>query len=166
MLFPRPVRAASLTAAALLALTACNSSTSPSTTSTPQPANISGDYSGTVQDAQAGSGSATGTLAQHGTSAGGAITFTPNSGSLTAQMSLSINASNAISGAIVIDYPNGTTCTFGTTGSYDTNTNVLSGSYSAKTNCSGDTGTYNLTQQCTDTVTSSLRRRLSPPAAC
>lgn len=160
----RPARAAALAAAAIIALAACNSSTSPSTPA--QPTNISGDYAGTVQDAQAGSGAATGTLAQHGTGAGGAITFTPSSGALTAQMSLSINASNAVSGAMVIDYPDGTTCTFSTTGSYSTSSNVLSGSYTAKTNCAGDTGTYSLTQQCTDTITSAERRRMAPPAAC
>jgi hypothetical protein len=166
MLFLRPVRAASLTVAALLALTACNSSTSPSPTSTPQPTNISGDYSGTMQDAQAGTGNATGTLAQHGNNAGGAMTFTPGSGALTAQFSLTISGSNAVSGAMVIDYPSGTTCTFSTTGSYNSSTNVLNGSYTAKTNCAGDTGTYTLTQQCTDTITSATRRRFSPPAAC
>lgn len=161
----RPAGAAALAAAALIALAACNSSTSPST-STPQPTNISGDYAGTVQDARAGSGAATGTLAQHGTNAGGAITFTPASGALTAQMSLSINASNAVSGAMVIDYPDGTTCTFSTTGTYSTGTNVLSGSYTAKTNCAGDTGTYSLTQQCTDTITSAERRRMALPPNC
>jgi hypothetical protein len=66
----------------------------------------------------------------------------------------------------VIDFANGTTCTFSTTGTYNSATAVLSGSYSAVTNCTGDTGTYSLTQQCTDTVTSGRRRDGTGVVAC
>ena len=59
---------------------------------------------------------------------------------------------------MVIDYANGTTCTFSTSGNYNPATAVLSGSYSAVTNCAGDSGTYSLTQQCTDTITSVRHR--------
>lgn len=160
-----------LIAAALIALTACNSSStpSPSPTSTPQVANISGDYTGTMNDAQSGNGTVTATLAQHGANAGGTITDTLSGGTLTAQVSLAIATTNALSGAMVIDYPNGTTCTFSTTGTYSNNgttTAQITGSYSAVTNCAGDTGTYTLTQQCVDTVTSSERRIMGFPAAC
>jgi hypothetical protein len=163
---PRPFMSAGLFAvAACLVLTGCNSS--PSTPSVPAPSNISGDYSGTVQDAQGGAGTATGTLAQHGANAGGSITDTEAGATLNAQISLTIASSNHVSGTIVIDYPNnGPTCTFSTKGAYSTSTHVLSGSYSAVTNCAGDTGTYSLTQQCTDTVTSGYRRMIGGIAAC
>lgn len=124
----------------------------------PTPANVSGDYSGTTQDAQGGSGTATATLAQTGFNAGGAITIKEAAQTVTAQLSLSLTSSNAVSGSMVIDFANGTTCTFSTSGTYSPTTAVLSGSYTAVTNCAGDTGTYSLTQQCTDTI-SGLRQR-------
>lgn len=151
-------RAGLLTLVAVVALSGCNGSTAPVAAT---PTNISGDYSGTMQDAQGGSGTATGTLAQTGFTAGGTITDTEAAATLSAQISLTITTANAVKGSIVIDYPNnGPTCTFSTSGTYNTSTNVLSGSYTAVTNCSGDSGTYSLTQQCTDTVTSGARRRM------
>lgn len=149
-----------------IGLAACNGSTSSPVT--PQTgSNISGDYSGTMNDAQGGSGSATATLAQHGTTAGGAITATEGASTVTAQVSLGIDSSNAFTGAMIIDYTSGATCTFKTSGTYNTGTYTLNGSYTAVTGCSGDTGTYALSQQCTDTVTSSERRpQLAPPAQC
>ncbi len=80
-----------------------------------------------------------------------------------AQIALAIASDNSLSGAIVIDYPSGTTCTFSTSGTYNTTTSVITGSYSAVTNCSGQSGTYSLTQQCTDTVTNAVRRRMTTP---
>jgi hypothetical protein len=150
--------------AGCFALAACHSGTA--TPPLAAPSNISGDYIGTMQDAQGGGGTATAAFAQHGFTAGGAITDTENTATITAQVSLTITRSNSVSGAIVIDHADGTTCTFSTTGTYDTSTNVLSGSYSAVTNCAGDTGTYSLTQQCTDTVTSVDRRTMGLPAHC
>jgi len=144
--------------AVVVALTACNSGTTNSVAPIVPTANISGDYSGTMQDAQHGSGSATATLAQHNATAGGTITDVQIGGTVTAQISLAIAATNAISGTMVIDYAGGTTCTFSTVGTYDPNTGALSGSYTAVTNCSGDSGTYSLTQQCTDTVTTQMRK--------
>jgi hypothetical protein len=40
---------------------------------------------------------------------------------------------------------------------------VITGSYSAVTNCSGQSGTYSLTQECSDTVTSVGRRPMTTP---
>ncbi len=147
----RIASSAALVSALLLA--ACTSS---SVQSVLQFANISGDYSGTMNDSVGGAGTATGTLAQHGNSAGGAITDVESGGTITAQMSLAITTSNSVSGAMVVDYPGGATCTFKTSGTYNAGTNVLSGTYTAVTNCSGQTGTYSLTQLCHDTVTSSV----------
>lgn len=148
---------------ALMLLTACNGSNNPSPTPTAQPANISGDYVGTMNDAKGGSGTATATLAQHGNSAGGSITGTQTGGTITAQISLAITPANAVSGAMVVDYADGSTCSFSTSGAYDAATSVLSGSYSAVTGCTGDTGTYSLTQQCTDTITGIDRRPMTTP---
>jgi hypothetical protein len=150
-----------LTLVSVATLAGCSSGSS-TPAATPTPSNISGDYSGTVQDGHGGSGTAAGTLAQSGFDAGGAITITEAATTLTAQLSLTLTTSNATSGSMVIDYPNnGPTCTFNTTGTYNPSTNVLSGSYTAVTNCSGDSGTYSLTQQCTDTITSGRLRRMT-----
>jgi hypothetical protein len=140
-------------------LAACSSSNSSGSVAPAAPTNISGDYSGSVTDSVAGQANATATLAQTGYDAGGAVTLTPASGTLTGQLSLTLSASNAVAGAMVIDYPNnGPTCSFSVTGSYSTSTNVLTGSYTAVTNCSGQSGTFSLTQQCTDTIASHIRR--------
>lgn len=133
-------------------------------------ANVSGDYSGSIQDNQNGSGSATGTLAQHGNSVGGSITAVEGVQALNLQVSLTLNSPTSLTGSIVVDLPNnGPTCTFRTSATYQNNGSsaIISGSYSAVTNCSGDSGVYTLTQQCTDTVTARDRREpLSFPPAC
>lgn len=155
------IRMSSLAAAIGISLAAAGCNGGGTTASNPaQLSNISGDYTGTLQDAQAGSGPVTATLAQHGGSAGGTLTTTTTGGTLSVQVSLVITPSNSLSGAMVIDEPNDTTCTFSTTGSYNPATNVINGSYTAVTNCSGDTGTYTLTQQCLDTVTTADRRKM------
>ncbi|HEY5095163.1 MAG TPA: hypothetical protein VII69_08625, partial [Candidatus Eremiobacteraceae bacterium] len=129
--------------------------------------NISGDYLGTFQDAQGGTGNAKGTLAQHGGNAGGGIKDKETNKTITVDISLTVDSSNSTSGAMVVDYPplqTGPVCTFSTTGTYDPTTNLLTGSYTARTGCAGDTGTYTLTQQCHDTViTSSMPRRENNP---
>ena len=151
-----------LCACALLSGCNSSSSTTPNTTYS----NISGDYTGTVTDSVHGAYAASGTLAQHANTAGGNIAQDQSGTVTNGQVILSISTANAVSGTMVIDYASGTTCTFGMTGTYDTGTNVLSGSYTNVTGCSGQSGTYSLTQQCTDTVTSVERRRMSSPAAC
>ena len=167
---PFPTKLAAIVAA-MLVLTACNtagSTPSAAPTATPSPSNISGDYTGSMTDSSSGAGSATATLAQSGSSAGGTITDTEAGQTLSAQLSLAIDSSNAVSGAMVIDFPpagTGPTCTFGVTGSYDPNANVLSGSYSAITNCTGETGTFSLSQQCVDTARA-VRRRMHVPIVC
>ncbi len=131
----------------VLVLSACNSSNngpfispSPSPTPTPGPANVSGDYTGTIQDSANGAGTVTGTFAQQGTNAGGSLTITSASVTTTADVSFAIAAGGALRGAIVIDYPSGTTCTFSTTATYNFTTNVIAGTYSAVSGCSGQSG--------------------------
>lgn len=130
-------------------------------------ANISGDYVGSVQDSQGGSGTAKATLAQHRAEAGGAIKDRESSHTIALDLSLTVSSTNATSGAMVVDYPpagSGPVCTYSTTGTYDPSTNILSGSYTAVAGCTGETGTYALTQQCHDTViTGALPRRSNNP---
>jgi hypothetical protein len=153
-----------LTLISVVALGGCSGSVAP--VASTQPSNISGDYSGTVQDAQGGSGTATATLAQTGSTAGGTMTVKETTQTIAAQISLAMTPADATSGSMVIDFANGTTCTFSTSGNYNSATAVLSGSYTAVTNCTGDSGTYSLTQQCTDTVTSIRRRDGTGVLAC
>jgi hypothetical protein len=164
-------RHTALVLGAVLALAACNSSTNstPSPSPSPQIANMSGDYTGTMTDSVGGSGSVNATFAQHGASAGGAMTDAETSATIVAQTVLTVTSSNAISGAMIVDFANGMTCTFSTTGTYSNNGSTsaqIAGSYTAVTNCPGGTGTFTLTQQCTDTITSVDRRTMTYPPAC
>ena len=147
-----------------LALQGCNNSSN-STVTIPF-SNISGDYKGTAQDSVSGAATVSGTLAQHADSAGGSLTMTFGSGAQSAAFSLTIDTSNNVTGTIVEDLTSGTVCTFSTTGTYSTSSNQITGSYTAVTNCSGQTGTYTMTQQCVDTVTSVGRRPMGVPVHC
>lgn len=165
--------ASALAGTCFLLLAGCHSSSNPTPTptATPQLANMSGDYTGTITDSvAANSGTVNAALlAQHGGNAGGVIVNTTPGGNVNMAMSLSVNSANAVSGAIAVDYPGGTTCTFSVTGTY-TNTGsppaTLNGNYTAVTNCAGETGSFALTQQCSDTVTASDRRTMTVPAPC
>jgi hypothetical protein len=145
-------------AAAVIVLSGCNGSSSSPPAAIP---NISGDYVGSVQDSVLGAAAVTGTLAQHGGSAGGGLVLTAGSATQNVAYSVVVDSSNAISGTMVEDLASGTTCTFSTSGNYNPSTNQISGSYTAVTNCSGQNGTYTLTQQCFDTVTSLHRRTMT-----
>ncbi|MDQ2991429.1 MAG: hypothetical protein M3R30_01240 [Candidatus Eremiobacteraeota bacterium] len=142
----------------LLALSACSPSAGTGVTPTP-PTNISGDYTGTVTDSVGGAMPATALLAQHGSTVGGTLSTTAGGATTNAAFSVAITSGNAVSGTIVQDLPGGVTCTFSTTGTYSTSTAQLAGSYTAVTGCSGQHGTYSLTQQCTDTVTNTGDKR-------
>jgi hypothetical protein len=181
MTFPGSSRTAALAIAALFALAACNKSSTPTPTptATPAPPNISGDYTGTITDSETGSavtGNASGTLSQHGASAGGSMsdTETAPAQTLIFNMALTMTSATAFTGTMVVDYPpsgTGPSCTFTTSGTYTNNgttSATLNGTYSATTNCSGDSGTFALTQTCSATVaiTSADRRRMGgfPPS--
>jgi hypothetical protein len=120
--------------------------------------NMSGDFGGSMSDAQAGPGTATATFAQHGNNVGGSITIVRSSGTVTAETSFTISSSNTIAGSLVIDYPT-QQCTYTTTGSFDPNADVLTATYTAVTNCAGDTGSFSLTQQCSATATTGEARK-------
>lgn len=150
--------------AALLA-TACSSNT---TVTTVSPANISGDYTGTLTDGVNGTFTSATTpvavLAQHDAAVGGTMTLPTSSGDLSASVSMTLANDDAFSGTLVVDFPNnGPTCAYSTSGTFTPSTNAISGSYAAISGCAGDSGTYALTQQCYDAVTNVLRRRMSVP---
>lgn len=151
-------RVLAILSAALLALAACGGSST--STTPPAPPNISGDYTGTVQDSVAGSLNATATLAQHGSSAGGMLSTTAGATTFNSSLALSISGSNAVNGSMVQNLPGGATCTFGTTGAYNATTQQLTGTYTAVSGCTGQSGTFTLTQQCVDTVTATARRTM------
>ncbi|HXW76902.1 MAG TPA: hypothetical protein VEJ20_05775 [Candidatus Eremiobacteraceae bacterium] len=152
------------------ALTSCIAICGCHTTASPAPkpplSNISGDYVGTMNDEDSGNGNATATLAQHGSAVGGAITDVEVSQTITADLALSIDDANNVGGAMVVDYPGGATCSFRTGGTYNPTTNVLNATYTATSGCAGDTGTYSLTQQCTDTPSDVDRQLLGLKPSC
>jgi len=152
---------------AALTLQACNGGSS-STAPPPAFPNVSGDYKGTLQDSALGSGSSSATFSQNGAAAGGTIVTTVGAKTVDAAISLTVSPNNSVLGSIVIDAPPepSGTCTFSTSGTYDPATNVLSGTYTAVTNCSGVTGSYTLTQQCSDTVTNPMERRTMGVPKC
>jgi hypothetical protein len=153
--------AAALAVASCVVLAGCSSGT----ITPPAVTNMSGDYGGTMQDAQNGTGTATATFAQHGANVGGAVTIVRTSGTVTADASFTLSTSNTIVGTLVIDYPT-QQCTYATTGTFDTSDNTLTATYSAITNCAGDTGSYSLTQACSATADSDARHALSVANRC
>lgn len=140
--------------AALLLNSGCNGS-SPSSP-VPSIANISGDYTGTLEDGTAGTLTASAVLAQHGSAAGGSLSLT-GAVTLVAAVSFSVSSTNALSGAIVEDKA-GNACTLSVTGNYNPGSFQITGSYQAVSGCAGETGTFTLNQQCVDTVTAIERR--------
>ena len=145
----RVSKAAAITVCAVLVLAGCShkSSTIPST---PAITPVAGDYTGTVQDSVFGALNATTTLGQHGSTVGGALALSAGATTLTEAVAWAIDSSNNLSGSGTATI-NGSGCSFAMTGAYDPNTGIITGTYTASTGCSGQTGTYTLTQQCTYT---------------
>lgn len=161
-------RAVAFAMAACIGIAGCSSSNSPAPTptATPAPTNISGDYTGTLNDAQNGNGTASAVLAQTGSYAGGAVTAVGTK-TLTYQTALTLNSNNGVTGNMVVDFPNtGPQCSFSVTGTFNASTNVLSGNYTAVSGCSGDTGTFSLTQNCVATPSAGPRQRMTTPNHC
>lgn len=163
----RRIKTLACIAGACLVLAACvKSGSTPAVVIYP---NISGDYSGTMQDSVLGAGSVSGTLAQHGNAAGGTLADVTGATTTNLAMSLSVSATKAVSGTFETFDTSGSLCTFSTTGTYANNGSssaTITGTYTAITNCSGEAGSYTLNQQCTNTATSIERRRSGFPPAC
>ena len=160
------INAVALAVAGCMMFAGCDSPTITSASPPAAPANISGDYVGTMKDGQGGAGTATATLAQHGATAGGAITDKEAAATIVAQISLTIDSANSLSGTMVVNYAGGTSCTFSAKGAYDPSAGVMTGSYKAVTNCAGDVGSFTLKQQCTDTISDAKRHPMGLPAPC
>jgi len=144
-----------------LAVAGCAAKSSPA----PGLVQVSGEYTGTAQDSVAGAQTVATTLAQHGSSVGGTLTLTAGGVSNTEAVAWTLTTQKGLSGTGT-ETVGAATCTFAMTGAYDTTTNEINGTYSAVTGCAGTTGSYTLTQQCTDPATAERRRPAGFIAAC
>lgn len=152
-------RQAAGTAAVLMILTACASSTSgvPNASQAPaepssrivnntKPVNLSGEWAGKQTDIAYGTGKAKATYTQYQNGLGGVLTVKFANSTATSSVALAINGSN-VNGTTVAS--SGTFyCTFSTTSTYDAATHVMSGSYQAVYGCTGDSGTFTLKHKC------------------
>jgi len=145
----------------VLAVAGCTTKSSPA----PGLVTISGEYSGTAQDSVAGAQTVTTTLAQHGSSVGGTLTLTTAGVPNTEAVAWTLTTAKGLSGTGT-ETVGAATCTFAMTGTYSASTNQITGTYSAVTGCAGTTGSYALTQQCTDPATSDKRRALGIISPC
>ncbi len=147
---------------AALSLSACGNQT---VTLASAPLDLAGQYTGTASDSVFGSANASTTLAESGNTLSGTIALvsTTSNATLSQSVSWTIGSGYTISGTATVA---GSQCSFSSTGVYDTSTNVLSGKYTAVSGCSGETGTFSLTQQCTNPIDNAFRRRLARPTSC
>jgi hypothetical protein len=149
--------------AAAFALAACsNQSLTPSASRY----DLGGQYAGTGQDSVLGNATASTTLAESNSVLTGIITLasTTSSATLSQAVTLSVNASYRVSGTSTASVGTGS-CSFSLTGGYDTGTYVLTGSYAATNGCSGESGSFTMTQECIAPETGE-RFRQSRPGSC
>lgn len=155
-----------LTLGAIVALAACNSNNGSTTpTVAPTPLKIAGEYTGTVTDSVAGAGTAAVTLSQTGAAVGGTLDFTFGATTVANALAMNVTPAGSLSGTALAQI-NGATCAFALTGTYNASTNVISGNYSASSGCTGQSGTYSLTQQCTDPASAIYRRPMAILLPC
>jgi len=144
-------------AGALIVSGCSGNNTSPA----PQPTTpvVSGEYSGTVTDSVHGNGTAAVTpLSQHGGALGGTLASTFGATAVTQSLALAIGTNGSITGNALGSDASGNTCAFNVTGSYTASSNQLSGTYTAFSGCSGQNGSFTLTQQCSDPANAVARR--------
>ena len=106
--------------------------------------NFSGEYSGLVTDSVHGAGKASMRLSQAKTALGGSLTIADSS---TVDYVSWTAAGTSVDGSSVFVAASGY-CSFLNTGTYDTKTSVLVGSYKAVHGCAGERGTYKLRHHC------------------
>jgi len=147
--------------AAILVMPGCTTKSTPSSGL----AQVSGEYLGTAQDSVAGAQTVATTLAQHGSAVGGTLTLTTAGVPNTEAIAWTLTTAKGLSGTGT-ETVGAATCTFAMTGTYNSSTNQITGTYTAVAGCAGTTGSYTLTQQCTDPATSDKRRPLGFIAAC
>jgi hypothetical protein len=144
--------------AAALVLSACNNSNSSGAAPTAPPA--SGEFTGSMTDSVFGKGTADLTLTQTVSSLGGSITETFGSKALSGSASIAIDFNGNLTGSVVTDAgPSQSACGYYMTGTYDQSSGNLSGQYSAYSGCNSETGTFALTQQCTNPLVPGAARR-------
>jgi hypothetical protein len=143
--------------AAALALAGCGGNGGTSSVTTPAAlSNVTGDYTGTLQDTTAGTMVAAVTLSEHGSAVGGALLLGPN-GSTSIALAMTLAASNALTGSGTMDTST-VACTFTVSATYAPNANTLTGTYMPVGTCAGFAGgTYSLAQQCMDAVSANRR---------
>lgn len=112
----------------------------------PATRNLSGEYAGSVNDSALGAGTAAASFAGLGTSLGGYFGFTFGSASYSNAASAA-NTARGMEGVFVATIAS-TACSFSFKARYNGSNNLLRGQYRAVNGCSGEHGTFRLTQQC------------------
>lgn len=142
-------------AASALALAGCGGTTSTVTTPVVL-SNVTGDYTGTLQDRTAGTMAAAATLSEHGSAVGGVLALGPT-GSTSIALAMTLDTSNGLTGAGTMDTST-VACTFTVTATYAPSANTLTGTYTPVGTCPGFAGgTYSLAQQCMNAPSSARR---------
>ncbi len=146
--------------AACTFLTACAAASSggvPSSASAPESVarqartpltvtNLSGEYSGTVTDSQMGTAKVKMWLSQDGSGLGGSFVASGSSSGMNVEIAWTENG-DSVGGNMVIIAASGY-CTFAMTGKYNSNMHRIRGTYTSAYGCSGEHGSYRLTQKC------------------
>ena len=146
--------------------------------------NLSGMYSGSVTDSVLGTGTAVANLAHSGGNGqgdpfGGWMSFTfgsttysnPTSASRPGQGEGDVRfmdggGNNALHG-VFVSIIGSAACTFHFTATFNPSSFQLNGQYSARIGCSGENGTFSLTQQCFYQLLGHVRRNTgSGPGPC
>jgi hypothetical protein len=108
--------------------------------------NVGGQYSGSVKDSSFGTGTASANIAQYRGSAGGSLAFTFGT-TVYSNAASALVLGAALRGTYVATISSAA-CSFAFTAKYDAKSYVLGGGYHAVKGCSGEKGTFSLTEQC------------------
>ena len=157
--------AIALLAAGAVAVSGCDNGTTTAAPVATALTDIAGEYTGTVQDSALGAQTAATTLAEHGASIGGALTLTSGASTSTWAIAWTLTTANAVSGSGSVSV-NGPTCTFAMTGTYNPANGQITGTYQAVNGCSGRTGSFTLTQQCSNPTAADRRRAMGVTQPC
>ena len=145
-------------------LSACSSSSVPSSQVPATPTNVSGQYTGTAHDSVSGNATSSLNLSQTGTSLGGDLILTFSAtNTIAAVTTLAYNQQTQGLAGTAVATIGTATCTFSVIGTYNPSTAAIAGSYTATNNCSGENGTYNGAAQCfyVETLSTDRRRPLT-----
>lgn len=126
--------------------------------------NVAGEYAGSVNDGSV-SGHARGSISQFGASAGGPIAFTLASKKRANAAAVTLDSDGSMRGTMVATVAQ-VACTFKLSASYDDSKHVLSGSFRAVHECSGDSGTFSLKERCYYVLRADIRRDIGGLKPC